>query len=281
MFERYTEKARRVIFFGRYEASQYGSPYIETEHLLLGILREDKSLVQQCLPERAGETVRKKIEALTPMRAKVSTSVDLPLSEPNKHVLAYAAEEADRLEHEHIGTEHLLLGLLREEKETAARILGELGVNLAGTREKVATWKREPSSAPMLTSRMKALIEEAIHIHGAGRNAEHVRSLVAHYQRRPWHWRQEVWLPRDVVEHLETGQISFDLSLAVDTANYRLMKGGWASDNCVVCGWRLFESSTLSHGSGFTNGRDWLCLECCEKFFVDSKPGLPPHSDIT
>src|SRR5579883_715386 len=81
MFERYTEKARRVIFFARYEASQFGSPYIETEHLLLGLLREDKALANRFLRSHAAlESIRKQIEAHTTIREKVSTSVDLPLS---------------------------------------------------------------------------------------------------------------------------------------------------------------------------------------------------------
>ncbi len=112
MFERYTEKARRVIFFARYEASQFGSPYIETEHLLLGLLREDKALTNNFLRSHASvESIRKQIEGHTTIREKVSTSVDLPLSNECKRVLAYAAEEAERLSHKHIGTEHLLLGL--------------------------------------------------------------------------------------------------------------------------------------------------------------------------
>ena len=111
MFERYTEKARRVIFFARYEASQFGSPYIETEHLLLGLLREDKALTNRFLRSHASvESIRKQIEGHTTIREKVSTSVDLPLSNECKRVLAYAAEEAERLSHKHIGTEHLLLG---------------------------------------------------------------------------------------------------------------------------------------------------------------------------
>src|SRR5712692_6461486 len=107
MFERYTEKARRVIFFARYEASQFGSPYIETEHLLLGLLREDKALTNRFLRSHASvESIRKQIEGHTTIREKVSTSVDLPLSNECKRVLAYAAEEAERLSHKHIGTEH-------------------------------------------------------------------------------------------------------------------------------------------------------------------------------
>src|SRR6202789_3314675 len=108
MFERYTEKARRVIFFGRYEASQFGSPVIDTEHLLLGLLRENKALYRW-LPKTDLETIRKGIDENSSKLPRTSTAVDLPLSETAKGVLKYAAEEADRLAHRHIGTEHLFL----------------------------------------------------------------------------------------------------------------------------------------------------------------------------
>ncbi|HET9165082.1 MAG TPA: Clp protease N-terminal domain-containing protein, partial [Candidatus Angelobacter sp.] len=139
MFERYTEKARRVIFFARYEASQFGSPYIETEHLLLGLLREDKALTNRFLRGHDQvEGIRKQIEDHTVVREKVSTSVDLPLSSEGKRVLGYAADEAEQLSHKHIGTEHLLLGLLREEASFAARILNEHGIRLSDMREQLA-----------------------------------------------------------------------------------------------------------------------------------------------
>src|SRR5437762_8730055 len=139
MFERYTEKARRVIFFARYEASQFGSPYIETEHLLLGLLREDKALTNRFLRSHASvESIRKQIEGHTTIREKVSTSVDLPLSNECQRVLAYAAEEAERLSDKHIGTEHLLLGLLREEGSFAAAILRERGLSVEAVRAELA-----------------------------------------------------------------------------------------------------------------------------------------------
>ncbi|MGD0347919.1 MAG: Clp protease N-terminal domain-containing protein [Terracidiphilus sp.] len=142
MFERYTEKARRVIFFARYEASQYGLPTIETEHLLLGLLREDKALTNRFLRAHASvESIRKQINEHTVIREKVATAVDLPLSNESKRVLAYAAEEAQRLGHKHIGTEHLLLGVLREEKCFAAQILEERGLKLKQIRDEL---KREP-----------------------------------------------------------------------------------------------------------------------------------------
>ena len=148
MFERYTEKARRVIFFARYEASQFGSPYIESEHLLLGLLREDKALTNRFLRSHASiESIRKQIEGHTTVREKVSTSVDLPLSHECKRVLAYAAEEAERLSHKHIGTEHLLLGLLREEKCFAAEILRERGLRLSTIREELVRSQTEKVAA--------------------------------------------------------------------------------------------------------------------------------------
>ncbi len=160
MFERYTEKARRVIFFARYEASQFGSPYIETEHLLLGLLREDKALTNRFLRSHASvESIRKQIEGHTTIREKVSTSVDLPLSNECKRVLAYAAEEAERLSHKHIGTEHLLLGLLREEKCFAAEILHERGLRLSTIREELARTSQEKSQ-PSQRNRESSLLSE-------------------------------------------------------------------------------------------------------------------------
>jgi len=140
MFELYTEKARRVIFFARAEASQFGSPYIETEHLLLGLLREDKALANRFLrSEAAVESIRKQIENHQNIREKFSTSVDLPLSHECMRVLAYGAEEAKLLNHKHIGTEHVLLGLLREEKCLAAEILYARGLRLSTIREQLTT----------------------------------------------------------------------------------------------------------------------------------------------
>src|SRR5437588_6541211 len=93
MFEHYREKARRVIFFARYESSQFGSPYIETEHLLLGLLREDKALTSRFLRSHASvETIRKQIEGYTTSREKVSTSIDLPLSAGRSRVTSALRE---------------------------------------------------------------------------------------------------------------------------------------------------------------------------------------------
>ena len=141
MFERYTEKARRTIFFGRYEASQFGSPYIESEHLLLGLLRENKSLANTFLHSHGAtvESIRKQVEGQTTIREKVSTSVDLPFSNECKRILAYAAEEAQMLSHNFVGTEHMFLGILREQDCIAAKLLRECGIALEMAREQIGS----------------------------------------------------------------------------------------------------------------------------------------------
>src|SRR5712691_5611560 len=114
MFERYTEKARRVIFFARYEASQYGSPYIETEHILLGLLREDYPMLHQFLgPIGVATQIRAEVEKIIKRGKPIPTSVEVPVSAESKNILNFAVEEADRLAHKHVGTEHILLGILR------------------------------------------------------------------------------------------------------------------------------------------------------------------------
>jgi len=114
-----------VIFYARYEASHFGSPAIETEHLLLGLLRADKAIEARFAALPASTAwIRKRIEARVPMREMISTSVDLPLSEQCSRVLRTAAEATDGP----IGTQHLLTALQREEKSVATEILRECGL---------------------------------------------------------------------------------------------------------------------------------------------------------
>lgn len=145
MFERYTEKARRAIFFARYEASELGSPYIETEYLLLGILREDKVLTSRLLKTIGHvEDLRKEILDRAEKHEKLPTSVDLPLSHECKRVLVHADYQAQTLGHKHIGTEHLLLGILTEEHSSAAKLLNGRGIQLVKVREEIAAFEADP-----------------------------------------------------------------------------------------------------------------------------------------
>jgi ATP-dependent Clp protease ATP-binding subunit ClpC len=152
MFERYTEKARRVIFFARYEASLFGANAIDAEHILLGIFREDKQLAQRFFrsPASTVESIRKQIEGRTALRDRIPQSIDLPLSQSARRVLSFAADESDRFQNRHIGTEHLLLGILREEKSPAAEMLYERGLSvekvLAYIKEKNKPYEETPET---------------------------------------------------------------------------------------------------------------------------------------
>ncbi len=183
MFERYTQAARNTIFGARYMATQVGSREIETEHLLLGLLRTDKSLARRFLGSPwAAEAVWKKVERTKPIREKVPGPGEIPLSNASKRALTFASEESNALSNGRICTEHLLLGLLREEKCFGAEILSELGVDFASTREelsriphddsKIDEFVRERASLPPdiveLQTRIrsiKARLENAIASH--------------------------------------------------------------------------------------------------------------------
>lgn len=286
MFERYTEKARRVMFFSRYEASQFASERIETEHILLGILREEKYLFTRLKLDVTMDSIRDEIEKHTVFEPdkRVAVSIDLPLSDESKRVLAYAAEESERLDHRHIGAEHLLLGLLREAKSPGGMMLIERGATLEDLREKIAqqsssdidfgqqnrtAWGHHTTLRPSAKGFRKPWIDESIDIHASPHNAEYVRDRVKACSEFNWHWQRCSWHPRDIVLEKTTGKMSFDLSLAESPA-FTLLKQGWKKAYCVVCRWELFESATdEAHGIGYTNGRDWVCSECHDKFLAN------------
>jgi ATP-dependent Clp protease ATP-binding subunit ClpA len=98
MFERYTESARRTLFFARYEASELGSISIDPEHLLLGLLRDSRAL--STLTQVSPEALRHEITTAVVVNAKLSTSVEIPFTNASKQVLQFAAEEADALRHD-------------------------------------------------------------------------------------------------------------------------------------------------------------------------------------
>jgi ATP-dependent Clp protease ATP-binding subunit ClpC len=169
MFERYTEKARRVIFFARYEASQFGAFQIEPEHILLGIIREDKKLAARFFKQTNSSvnSIRNEIEERASLRDRISTEIDMPLSEGAKRALSFAAEESELLGNRHIGTEHLLLGLLREENSIPAEILNARGLRLPDVRQDLARHvhvesaiRKWPHDAPRPEDRDDQWVEE-------------------------------------------------------------------------------------------------------------------------
>jgi ATP-dependent Clp protease ATP-binding subunit ClpC len=128
MFERFTEKARRAIFFARYEAGQYGSSNIGAEHLLIGILRDDGLTVLRLLaPQATAEWFRTEIEKQIVRHVPTSATIELPLAPDCRTILISATEEADKLRNRRVRTEHLLLGMLRLKDSLVAQLLREKG----------------------------------------------------------------------------------------------------------------------------------------------------------
>lgn len=165
MFERYTERARRVLFFARYEASQFGNRSITPEHLLLGLLREGKGLTSRLLARSnlTIEELRDELVARIPVAEKFGTSVEVPFDPQAKRVLQFGAEEADRLLHNDIGTEHLLLGVLREETSGAAQVLLGRGLSLESVRYQIVYLLNASIEGRLQSIDLKALIARTVH----------------------------------------------------------------------------------------------------------------------
>ena len=140
MFERYTERSRRVIFFARYEALQYGSPVISPEHVLLGLLREDKTLSARYFPYEPSispEKIRRDIEERIVVRDRMPQSSELHLSADTKRVLVIANEESRMLKQRSVSPEHILLGIVRHSTSIAAEILSGFGMRPQDVRDQM------------------------------------------------------------------------------------------------------------------------------------------------
>jgi ATP-dependent Clp protease ATP-binding subunit ClpA len=148
MFEKYTEKARMAIFHAREETSKFGTPRIESEQLLLGLLEADKSIFGRYLGGRTSATeIREAVVQATEVRPPTPTSMDIPLSNESKRILMFSAEESTRSGHQHVDTEDLLFGILREEDSFAARLLVDRGLDLEQARSIAKGIKHQPRDA--------------------------------------------------------------------------------------------------------------------------------------
>ena len=130
-----------MIFFARYEALQYGSQVIAPEHILLGLMREDKTLSARFFPFRhvlTVDSIRRDVEERIVLRDRIPQSSELHLAPATKQILFYANDESRQLKNRHIGPEHLLLGIVREEKSIAAEILFGYGLRLSDVREEMS-----------------------------------------------------------------------------------------------------------------------------------------------
>ena len=196
MFERYTVQARRVVFFARYEAASLASQYITPEHLLLGLVREARQMLEAHMSSLESlDEMRRDIETRSaPIKAalKVSMSVDLPLDRAAQSVLNWAAEQADALKDASIRPEHLLLALLRNENNPAAVLLGAHGVHYESVRKQIAEGNapakavavRAPSLAAPI-SRLRTLLASA------SRELPDILEFAAATEPRPGGWNRK------------------------------------------------------------------------------------------
>jgi len=139
-FDKFTERARKVLSLSQEEAQRFQHNYIGTEHLLLGLVREGEGVAAKVLSNLGVELnrVRDTVEAIIGRRDRIVLG-EIGLTPRAKKVIELAVDEARRLNHHYIGTEHLLLGLVREGEGIAAGVLESMGVNLEKVR--IATIK--------------------------------------------------------------------------------------------------------------------------------------------
>jgi len=139
MFERFTDRARKVMALANQEAQRFNHEYIGTEHILLGLVKEGTGAGGVVLRNLDVDLVKVRAEAETLIKPgdEMVTAGKLPHTPRAKKAIEYAIEEARRLDHNYVGTEHLLLGLLRETEGPAAQVLANLGLNAEAVREEV------------------------------------------------------------------------------------------------------------------------------------------------
>ncbi len=139
MFDRFTDRAKKVMSFARQEAMKFNHEYIGTEHILLGLVQEGSGVAANVLKNMTIDLdkIRHEVEKIVKTGPSMVTMGQLPFTPRAKKVLELSLEEASQLSHNYIGTEHLLLGLIRENEGIAAQVLMNLGVKLDEVREEV------------------------------------------------------------------------------------------------------------------------------------------------
>ena len=139
MYERFTDRARKVMQLANQEAQRFNHEYIGTEHILLGLVKEGSGVAANVLKNLDVDLrkIRLEVEKIVQSGPDMVTMGKLPQTPRAKKVIEYAMEEARNLNHNYVGTEHLLLGLLREQEGVAAQVLMNLGLKLEDVRDEV------------------------------------------------------------------------------------------------------------------------------------------------
>ena len=246
MFERYTERARRVLFLAHAEASKAGSHEINTEHLLLAIFREAPDLMKQFVPDATLEKVRRRVRRKMAQEQPVLTGVDIPFGRSAMTVVRYAAEEAGPLGQEHIGCEHLLLAIARVKGSLAAQILGEHGLDIVKARAEMGRTVREQPTVKAW-GRLTSSVEAA--------------TWAVSFQ-----WRERRFEPHDALRNIADHRLALYHGEPFDPAKFVLVKGGWVHFRCTLCSESLYDAEDPTENLGYTNGQEYLCPFCYERF---------------
>ena len=148
MYERFTDRARKVMQLANQEAQRFNHEYIGTEHILLGLVKEGSGVAANVLKNLEVDLrkIRLEVEKIVQLRPDMDNIDMLPRTPRAKFVINYAMEEARNLNHNYVGTEHLLLGLLREQEGVAAQVLMNLGLKLEDVQEEVLNLLGHPAS---------------------------------------------------------------------------------------------------------------------------------------
>src|SRR5207248_2960320 len=168
MHDKFTERVRKVIYLAREEAARLQHDYIGTEHLLLGVIREGEGIAATVLNNLGLDLdrIRQEVENMVSASGGTMTIGEIPFTPRAKRVLELAVEEARALGHNYVGTEHLLLGLLREGEGVAAQVLGSFDITLERVRAQVARivgrGEEATSGQVPFTPRVKTVLELAL-----------------------------------------------------------------------------------------------------------------------
>lgn len=251
MFERYTEAARRLIFFARMEADKAGSPFIEPEHFALALVKEQNGPIRRLLPDLA-DSVESAIREALVLSHSPQAATNLPLSQSLKRVLAYGAEAAERRNDPQIGSDHMLLGLLNERDCPAARILEQYGV----TGDKVLAGIEGQSSSGITREALNALVANLPD--GALERAH--RTLT----------RFQVWppaVPERIAEIQKEMRERFRESVRPGMGMIGGMGGGWKTDaegkirNGSYSSGRLEDGAQVTETHRFFEGQEITIIE--------------------
>lgn len=174
MFERFTERARKVIILAREEAIRLGHNFVGTEHLLLGLVREGDGLATAILKKLNVNltTLKGEVEKIVSVGSQTTPAGEVPFTPQAKKVLEYAISEARSMGHNYIGTEHLLLGLIREGEGIASLVLRDFGVTIPAAKAQAQELLGEQATKATGTGRTPALDEFGLDLTGMARQGK-------------------------------------------------------------------------------------------------------------